>query len=69
MGKLWAEALEDADPAPPQASPSAGVGRIQVAAHALLPTVTPQFVGLVLYRFDVKVRSPPGRVLVKRAAS
>jgi phosphonate transport system permease protein len=28
-----------------------------VAAHALLPTVTPQFVGLLLYRFDVNVRS------------
>ncbi|MBW0135318.1 phosphonate ABC transporter, permease protein PhnE [Pseudonocardia abyssalis] len=57
MGKLWAEALEDADPGPPQALRSAGAGRIQVAAHALLPTVTPQFVGLLLYRFDVNVRS------------
>ncbi|WP_246633147.1 PhnE/PtxC family ABC transporter permease [Pseudonocardia nigra] len=36
---------------------SAGAGRIQVAAHALLPTVTPQLVGLLLYRFDVNVRS------------
>jgi phosphonate transport system permease protein len=57
MGKLWAEALEDADPGPPQALRSAGAGTLQVAAHALLPTVTPQFVGLLLYRFDVNVRS------------
>lgn len=57
MGKLWAETLEDADPGPAQALRSAGAGRIQVAAHALLPVVTPQMVGLLLYRFDVNVRS------------
>ncbi|MGA6162568.1 phosphonate ABC transporter, permease protein PhnE [Amycolatopsis magusensis] len=57
MGKLWAEALEDADPGPSQALRSAGAGRLQVAAHALLPTVTPQLVGLLMYRFDVNVRS------------
>ncbi|WP_405851256.1 phosphonate ABC transporter, permease protein PhnE [Streptomyces sp. NBC_00090] len=57
MGKLWAEALEDADPGPSQVLRSAGAGRIQIAAHALLPTVTPQLAGLLLYRFDVNVRS------------
>lgn len=57
MGKLWAEALEDADPGPSQALRSAGAGKLQVAAHALLPTVTPQLVGLLMYRFDVNVRS------------
>lgn len=57
MGKLWAETLEDADPGPAQALRSAGAGRVQVAAHALLPVVTPQLVGLLLYRFDVNVRS------------
>lgn len=57
MGKLWAEALEDADPGPPQALRSAGAGRIQIATHALLPTVLPQLVGVLLYRFDVNVRS------------
>ncbi|MET0189915.1 MAG: phosphonate ABC transporter, permease protein PhnE, partial [Pseudonocardia sediminis] len=29
----------------------------QIATHALLPSVTPQMVGLLLYRFDVNVRS------------
>lgn len=57
MGKLWAEALEDADPGPAQALRSAGAGRVQIAAHALLPTVAPQLTGLLLYRFDVNVRS------------
>ncbi|GGM90282.1 membrane channel protein component of Pn transporter [Lentzea pudingi] len=57
MGKLWAEALEDADPGPPQALRSAGANRVQVAAHALLPSVLPQLAGLLMYRFDVNVRS------------
>ncbi|MBT2896029.1 phosphonate ABC transporter, permease protein PhnE [Streptomyces sp. McG3] len=57
MGKLWAEALEDADPGPVQVLRSAGAGRIQIAAHALLPTVTPQLTGLLMYRLDVNVRS------------
>lgn len=57
MGKLWAETLEEADPGPAQALRSAGAGRVQVAAQALLPVVKPQLVGLLLYRFDVNVRS------------
>jgi len=35
---------------------SARVGA-QVVSHAVIPAVTPQFVGLLLYRFDVNVRS------------
>ncbi|MEV6104637.1 phosphonate ABC transporter, permease protein PhnE [Streptomyces sp. NPDC051940] len=57
MGKLWAEALEDADPGPATALRSAGAGRLQIAAHAQLPVVTPQLTGLLMYRFDVNVRS------------
>ncbi|MFI1250477.1 phosphonate ABC transporter, permease protein PhnE [Streptomyces anulatus] len=57
MGKLWAEALEDADPGPVQVLRSAGASRLQIAAHALLPTVTPQLTGLLMYRLDVNVRS------------
>ena len=34
-----------------------GASRTQVVAHAVVPAVTPQFVGLLLYRFDVNVRS------------
>ncbi|MEJ8673000.1 hypothetical protein WKI71_45305 [Streptomyces sp. MS1.AVA.1] len=41
IGKLRAEALEDADPGPVQALRSAGAGGVQIAAHALLPSVTP----------------------------
>ena len=57
MGKLWAETLEDADPGPSQVLRTAGAGRVQIAAHALVPTATPQLAGLLLYRLDVNVRS------------
>ncbi|MFF1904527.1 phosphonate ABC transporter, permease protein PhnE [Kitasatospora sp. NPDC058218] len=57
MGKLWAEAIEEADPGPSQALRSAGADRVQVALHALLPTVTPRLAGLLLYRLDVNVRA------------
>ncbi|MFP5021694.1 phosphonate ABC transporter, permease protein PhnE [Pseudonocardia phyllosphaerae] len=57
MGKLWAETLEDADPGPPTVLRSAGAGKLQIATHALLPSVVPQMVGLLLYRLDVNVRA------------
>ena len=57
MGKLWAEAMEDIDPGPEQALRTAGASRWQVVANATIPNVLPQLTGLLLYRFDVNVRS------------
>ncbi|GAB3620735.1 phosphonate ABC transporter, permease protein PhnE [Glutamicibacter endophyticus] len=57
MGKLWAEALEESDQGPQQALGTAGATRLQQVMHASLPMVTGSFVGLLLYRFDVNVRS------------
>nr|WP_062330635.1 phosphonate ABC transporter, permease protein PhnE [Herbidospora sakaeratensis] len=57
MGKLWAEAMEEIDLGPRDALTVAGASKIQSAAHAVLPSVVPQFLGLLLYRFDVNVRS------------
>ncbi|MCW4467246.1 phosphonate ABC transporter, permease protein PhnE [Glutamicibacter sp. MNS18] len=57
MGKLWAESLEETDQGPQQALSTTGASRLQQIAHSSLPLVTPQFVGLLLYRFDVNVRS------------
>ncbi|WP_435281683.1 phosphonate ABC transporter, permease protein PhnE [Streptomyces koelreuteriae] len=57
MGKLWAEAMEEIDQGPRDALRANGASSLQVAAHAVLPAVVPQFVGLLLYRFDVNVRS------------
>lgn len=57
MGKLWAEAMEESDQGPVQALSSAGASTLQQTFHASIPLVIPQFVGLLLYRFDVNVRS------------
>ncbi|WP_241898201.1 MULTISPECIES: phosphonate ABC transporter, permease protein PhnE [unclassified Leucobacter] len=57
MGKLWSEAMEEVDPGPEQALGTAGANRFQVVANATIPTVLPQLAGLLLYRFDVNVRS------------
>lgn len=57
MGKLWAESMEETDQGPQQALSTAGASRLQQIAHGSLPLVIPQFIGLLLYRFDVNVRS------------
>jgi phosphonate transport system permease protein len=57
MGKLWSEAMDEADHGPIEALRVAGASRVQVVLHAVLPSVVPQLVGLVLYRLDVNVRA------------
>jgi len=57
MGKLWAESIEEIDYGPVDAMRVGGASGAQVVSHAVIPAVTPQFVGLLLYRFDVNVRS------------
>lgn len=57
MGKLWSEAVEEMDQGPVTALRTTGASRSQILAHAVLPTVVPQLVGLLLYRLDVNVRS------------
>lgn len=56
MGKLWSEAMEETDRGPVEALRSAGASSAQTAAHAVLPSVVPQFTSLFLYRVDVNVR-------------
>lgn len=57
MSKLWSEAMEQSDQGPVAALRTAGASRVQIALHAVLPAIVPQFVGLLLYRFDVNVQS------------
>jgi phosphonate transport system permease protein len=56
MAKLWSEAMEETDLGPVEALRSAGASAPQTAAHAVLPSVIPQFTSLFLYRIDVSVR-------------
>ncbi|RLK59861.1 phosphonate ABC transporter, permease protein PhnE [Actinokineospora cianjurensis] len=57
MGKLWSEAMDEIDPGPADALRVSGASEAQVVANAVLPAVVPALVGLLLYRFDVNVRS------------
>ncbi|GKQ43216.1 phosphonate ABC transporter, permease protein PhnE [Companilactobacillus sp. RD055328] len=57
LGKLFSEALENADFGPSEAITSAGGNHGQVLFFATLPTVLPEFLSLTLYRFEIAVRS------------
>jgi phosphonate transport system permease protein len=57
MGKLWSEAMDEVERGPLQALRANGATGPQVVLHAVVPAVVPQFVGLLLYRFDVNVRA------------
>lgn len=57
MAKLWSETMEEIDDGPSDALRVGGANSAQIATHAVLPLVVPQCVGLMLYRFDVNVRS------------
>ena len=57
MGKLWSESIEEIDLGPVEALRTTGARGPQVVANAVVPAVTPQFIGLLLYRFDVNVRA------------
>ena len=57
LTKLYAEAIEEMDMGPVDALRVAGARRTQVFLHSVLPSVTPTFVGLVIYRMDSNVRA------------
>jgi phosphonate transport system permease protein len=57
LTKLYAEAIEEMDMGPVDALRVSGATRTQVFLHGVLPSVTPTFVGLVIYRMDSNVRA------------
>nr|WP_203589720.1 phosphonate ABC transporter, permease protein PhnE [Streptomyces sp. SID13031] len=56
VGRLYAEAIDQADPQPQQALRAVGAGRSQVFCTAVLPQVTPAFIAIGLHRFDINLR-------------
>ncbi len=56
LGRLIAEAIEDADPLAAQALTATGATRLQVVTQAVLPAVAPSVIGIALYRLDENVR-------------
>lgn len=57
LGRLFAETIEDMDMGPVQALMVTGASPIQIATHAILPTIAPSLTGIALYRLDENIRS------------
>jgi phosphonate transport system permease protein len=57
LGRLFAEAIENAPPGPGFALRTHGVGRLQVFAYATLPQVLPQLMSYTLYRWENNIRA------------
>ena len=56
LGRLFAETLENAPPAPAQALRDAGSGASAAFLYGTLPVVLPQFVSYALYRWEHNIR-------------
>jgi phosphonate transport system permease protein len=57
LGRLFAEAIENAPPGPGAALRAQGVGNVRVFAYATLPQVLPQLVSYTLYRWENNIRA------------
>ncbi|HET9978580.1 MAG TPA: phosphonate ABC transporter, permease protein PhnE [Burkholderiaceae bacterium] len=57
LGRLFAEAIENAPPGPAFALRAQGVGPLRVFAYATLPQVLPQLVSYTLYRWENNIRA------------
>ncbi len=57
LGRLFAEALENAPPGPAFALRSQGASATQVFAYATLPQVLPQLMSYTLYRWENNIRA------------
>jgi phosphonate transport system permease protein len=54
---LFADAIEQVDPAPGDAIAAAGASKLQVIRYAIVPQVAPSIVANVFYAFDVNLRA------------
>jgi len=57
LGRLYAEAIENAPPGPGFALRAQGIGGIRVFLYATLPQVLPQLVSYTLYRWENNIRA------------
>ncbi len=56
LGRLFAEALENAPPAPAEALRQAGAGRVAAFLYGTLPGIAPQLLAYSLYRWENNIR-------------
>ena len=57
LGRLFAEAMENAPPGPGAALRTQGVGNVRVVLFATLPQVLPQLMSYTLYRWENNIRA------------
>jgi len=57
LGRLFAEAIENAPPGPAAALRAQGVGTLRVFLYATLPQVLPQLLSYTLYRWENNIRA------------
>jgi phosphonate transport system permease protein len=57
LGRLFAEALENAPPGPGAALRAQGAGTVRVFLYATLPQVLPQLMSYTLYRWENNIRA------------
>ncbi len=57
LGRLFAEAIENAPPEPGFALRAQGVGTVRVFLYATLPQVLPQIMSYTLYRWENNIRA------------
>jgi len=57
LGRLFAEAIENAPPGPGAALRGQGLGRLRVFLYATLPQVLPQLMSYTLYRWENNIRA------------
>lgn len=57
LAKFFAESIEEIDDGPLQALRSAGASQLQVIAFGVVPQVITAWIAVVLYRFEVNLRS------------
>ena len=57
LAKFFAEAIEEIDDGPLQALRSAGASQLQIIAFGVVPQVITAWIAVVLYRFEVNLRS------------
>lgn len=57
MGKLFAEDLENLDLSPSESLVASGANSIKTLMFAVIPQILPTYISLVLYRFELNLRS------------
>lgn len=56
LSKMYIEAIEDLDTGIPESLDAAGCTRFQKIRYGVLPQLIPNFLSIVLYRFDMNLR-------------